>query len=95
MVAGAALGFALIVPAMHLAGVPANPPSGPPIPASLSRILVTVMIAVVLAGLAPGSLVARARTGVEGQLESTTQAPGTNDEAVLEPDIGRPGDDVD
>ena len=95
MVAGAAIGFALIVPAMHFSGPPPGPPTGPPMPASLSRILAMVMIAVVLAGLAPGPLVSRAQADVESLLERATQAPGTDDEAAIDGDGGRSGDDLD
>jgi NADH:ubiquinone oxidoreductase subunit 4 (subunit M) len=80
IVAGAVGSFALIAPAMHLAGGNA----GPPMPAALSRLLLAVMVAIVSIGLAPGALVTRAHLDVERLLERGVEAPTTEDEAVMD-----------
>jgi len=67
MVASAVLAYALLAPAIGLAGEPV----GPPLPASLSRLLAAVMVVALLTGLFPGPSVRRARPEIERLLART------------------------
>jgi hypothetical protein len=73
MVASAVLAYALLAPAIRLAGEPL----GPSLPVSLSRLLAAVMVVALLTGLFPGPSATRAGPDIERLLARTARAADT------------------
>ncbi len=73
MVASAVLAYALLAPAIRLAGEP----MGPALPISLSRLLAAVVVVALLTGLFPGPSATRAGPDIERLLARTARAADT------------------